>query len=575
MLESLNIQNYAIIDEMTVDFSDGLNVITGETGAGKSIVVDAFELVLGARASLEMIRSGADSLSVLGVFFVEGMTLPVDLPYEADDGRYILRRDVRSDGVGRCFINDRPVTLKSLKHLGTLLADLHGQHDHQSLLNVQEHVTFLDGYGSSAKLAREVAQLFTDLVSNRKAINDLKLKLQHLSRESELQRFQIEEIESARIAPGEDVHLSREIQRISRANELKTLGLEIFQELYEADDSVGEHLGDLTARASALSRYDPGLETFVTRFEEVSVVVSDLANMFREYAEKIDEDSSTLSQLEDRLALIERIKKKYGPTLDKVILYLEEIRKETEGMEKYEEQLDEYHRRQGEIESQLIERATELSAKRAETAPLLSREVEGHLRQLGMEGARLVIAIEPFSGSDFLEIEGRHIPVGVDGFDRVEFMISANFGESPKPLVKVASGGEISRIMLTLKLVLLDAANVPTMVFDEIDIGVSGRVADAIGNKMLELSQSRQLLVITHLPQIAVKANRHFSARKSVKDGRTYTELVVLDEEAREKELAAFLSGETLTDTALAHARRLMDRDKNVTGSEENPGDDR
>ena len=244
-------------------------------------------------------------------------------------------------------------------------------------------------------------------------------------------------------------------------------------------------------------------------------------------------------------------------------------------MEKYEEQLDEYHRRQGEIESQLIERATELSAKRAETAPLLSREVEGHLRQLGMEGARLVIAIEPFSGSDFLEIEGRHIPVGVDGFDRVEFMIAANPGESPKPLVKVASGGEISRIMLTLKLVLLDAANVPTMVFDEIDIGVSGRVADAIGNKMLELSQSRQLLVITHLPQIAVKANRHFSARKSVKDGRTYTELVVLDEEAREKELAAFLSGETLTDTALAHARRLMDRDKNVTGSEENPGDDR
>ena len=560
MLESLTICNYAIIHELTVEFSEGLNVITGETGAGKSIVVDAFELALGARASGDMIRSGADNMSVSGLFNINDSPLMDNIPFETYNGILILRRDIRADGSGRCFINDRPVTLRAMKELGNLLVDLHGQHDHQSLLDVSGHVSFLDSYGGFSSLAKEVKELFNEMVNIVREISELTLKIKNFNRDRELYLFQIKEIEDAKIAPDEDVLLENDIQRLARAEELKALGWEVFQKLSEAEGSVGDRIGEIASRIGHLSKYDTELFQFMEKIEEFSLGIKDLANELRDYAEKIDDDPARLAGMEERLALIERIKKKYGPGLDDVFSYLEKIKKKTGGAEESDAQLADLALRKKEIESLLADRALKLSNKRKEIAPLLSKEVETHLSELGMSGARLVVAIDRFEGADTLNIDDSLVPVGEDGFDRVEFMFSANPGEPPKPLVKIASGGEVSRVMLALKLALTDAASVPTMVFDEIDIGVSGRIAEAVGKKMLQLSENRQVLTITHLPQIAVMADRHFSARKSIEKGRTQTELVLLDEGARQKELASLLSGETLTDTALAHAKKLMDK---------------
>jgi DNA repair protein RecN (Recombination protein N) len=560
MLKSLTIQNYAIIDEMTVEFSDGLNVITGETGAGKSVVVDAFELVLGARASSDMVRTGAAGMSVTGVFGFDDETGRVDIPVEIDDGLLILRREIRADGTGKCYINDRPVTLKTLKELGDRLVDLHGQHDHQSLLNVSEHITFLDSYCSLLPLSAEVARLYNEMVAIRKKIAALESKINTLARDKELYEFQINEIESADISPDEDTELVNEIKRLLRAVDLKSLGWELFQKLSEADGSIGETLGEISTRIEHLSRHDSELTAFLEKVETVSVGVNDLADSFREYAEKINDDPAYLAEMEERLGTIETLKNKYGPALDDVFNYLKRIKKEFEREEELEGELSDLRRKKDEIESSLAKNALSLSQKRKTAAPRLSKNAEEHLSELGMGNASLVIDIKRFDGPDTLEIDGESVPVGKDGFENIEFLISANPGEPPKSLVKIASGGEISRVMLSLKLALAHAVNVPTMVFDEIDIGVSGRIAEAVGKKMLQLSGNRQVLTITHLPQIAVMGTSHFSVRKNVDGGRTYSELILLDEISREKELASLLSGETMTDTALAHAKELLDR---------------
>ncbi|MFC1651378.1 DNA repair protein RecN [Candidatus Latescibacterota bacterium] len=560
MLKSLTIRNYAIIDEMTVEFSDGLNVITGETGAGKSVVIDAFELVLGARASSDMVRTGTESMTVTGVFgFDDGMN-PDDIPFEIDDSILILRREVRADGNGRCYVNDRPVTLKALKELGDRLVDLHGQHDHQSLLNVSEHVTYLDSYGNLSALSFKVEQLYNEMVNIRKKIYGLDARIKNMTRDRELYEFQINEIETANISSGEDNELVNEIKRLLGAVDLKSLGWELFQELSEADGSIGEMLGGISSRVEHLSRLDTELVSFSEKIEEISVGVNDLADSFREYAEKINDDPAYLAEMEERLALIEMIKKKYGPGLDDVFNYLKRIKKEFEREEELEGELSELKQRKDEIESKLTENASLLSEKRKKSSPLLSKKAEEHLYELGMGSASLVIEIKRFDGPDKLEINGEPVSIGKDGFDNVEFLISANPGEPPKSLVKIASGGEISRVMLSLKLALANAVNVPTMVFDEIDIGVSGRIAESVGKKMLQLSDKRQVIAITHLPQIAVMGTSHFSARKNVDEGRTYSELILLDESEREKELASLLSGETMTDTAFAHAKELLDK---------------
>lgn len=564
MLESLKIHNYAIIDEMSVVFSRGLNVLTGETGAGKSIVVDALELLLGARASNEMIRSGADAMEVTGVFTLDGFENTELEAYGIDeeDGLIIIRREVRADGDNRCFLNDRPVTLKAVKILGDRLVDLHGQHDHQSLLNSLDHVRFLDSFGGFSALADRVAGLFAEKNRIASEIRSIEQQIEFRERDRELRRFQIEEIERAGLVPSEDEILAADIQRLSRANELKALGWEVFQRLSEADGSVEELFGQISSQVDRHAAFDKTLEPYMEKLDELAEGAKDIAFAFRNYAESIDDDPAALAECEDRLALIERLKKKYGPSLADVFNHLESIKEESRGFEDLRQRANNLGTRVKEIEKKLAAEAGELSARRKETAPLLSIRVQEHLAHLGMEGARLVIDVAPCEGGETVPVGGNIVPVGKDGFDRVEFLISTNPGEPPKSLVKIASGGEISRVMLSLKLALVNVVNVPTMVFDEIDIGVSGKVAESMGWRMLHLAKARQVITITHLPQIAAMANKHFSARKTQRDGRTCARLVHLDEEERTQELASLLSGDALAETAMAHARELLERVK-------------
>lgn len=566
MLESLTIRNYAIIDEMTVEFMDGLNVITGETGAGKSIVVDALGLVLGSRASTDMIRFGVEVMEVTGVFTFDESFQRRDVPVDENDDVIILRREIRTDGNNRCFINDRPAALRTLKELGNRLVDFHGQHDHQSLLVVADHVTFLDGYGGFTSLTAEVGKLFNNMIRIRESIAHKVQAMEAKKRDRELYEFQLNEIENAKLAPDEDKKLEESIRKLAQAEDLKALGMELFHNLTEAEGSVSEQLGDLAKMIEKLVGTDPELKLSLERIEFLIEGIDDLACFFRSYGEKIENDSVLLAELEERLALVEWMKKKYGPTLSDVIKYSDRIEKELANVEYSEHELAKLDSELKDVESRLSHLAQELSEKRCEAAPRLVCEVETHLSELGMSGARLVIDIDKCDSAEHLEVDGRTIPLSKNGFDSVEFMISANPGEPPRSLVKVASGGEISRVMLSLKLSLIAAHSVPTMVFDEIDSGVSGRVAEAMGKKLRKLTEVHQALVITHLPQIAVMGDRHFSARKSLSGGRTFAGLVLLDNEMRQRELASLLSGENLTETALAHAKEMlasMNRTKN------------
>ncbi len=559
MLESLTIRNYAIIEEMTAVFHPGLNIITGETGAGKSIVVDALELVLGARASQEMVRADENELEVTGLF--TGEIPPLDEILELDSGEdepLILRREVRVDGNNRCYVNDRPVTLRVLKEIGDRLVDFHGQHDHQSLLNVAEHGGFLDGYGDLDGHAADVKRLFTGLQSVRSRMASIRSAIEADKRDRELNAFQLAEIEKADLKPGEDDDIEESIRRLSRAEDLKSLGFKLFQDLYENDESIVSRLGMFAGEVDDMVQIDPGLADRSMKLNELVLEIEDMARFFRGYADGIEDDPALLSELEDRLALIERLRKKYGNTVEAILEYRDSLREKLDRSEASEDELASLERKSNEMARELAEKARRLSEQRRETAPELSRDVEAHLAELGMKGARLVIEIRSREHGETVKDGGGEIIVGQDGADEIEFLISANPGEPPRPLVKVASGGEISRIMLALKLALMEVNHVPSMVFDEIDVGVSGRVAESIGRKLRKLTGRRQAIVITHLPQIAVMADRHFSARKQVLGDRTLAGLVPLDDETRRSEIAMLLSGADLSETALAHAGRLL-----------------
>ena len=562
MLESLYIRNYAIIDEMTVGFNGGLTVITGETGAGKSIVVDALELALGARASMEMIRADAEEIEVSCVFSHDNNLKNESLSEYGSDETLILRRVIRADGAGRCFINDTPVTLKKLRETGNTLVDFHGQHDHQSLLDSAEHVKFLDGFGESTKLKTEVENLFKEFLDVRTSIDTLKQKIETARRDRELFSYQIKEIKLAQLSPNEDRELHQTIKRLSRAAELKNFCLRAFQVLSESESSVEEMLGELTGQLDNLADADPMVVPYVEKLEELTSGASELASDLRHYSETVNDNPETLAELDERLFLIEQLKKKYGPGLDDVLSYRERISKTFEGLEDDVRNCEKLEIKLEEIKPRLYKKASDLSKQRKRNAPKLSAQVEIHLAELGMTDARLVNNISDVKSGEAIEAYDKTVTISEQGLDKVEFMFSANPGVPPRPLDKVASGGEISRVMLSLKLALSKADNIPTMVFDEIDSGVSGRVAEAVGEKLNKLAESRQVVVITHLPQIGSKAQSHYSARKSVNDGRTQAQLLVLDETMRQEELASMLSGEQLTETALAHAKELMKKEK-------------
>ena len=550
MLIELRIQNYAVIDRLAVRLEPGLNVLTGETGAGKSIIVGALSLLMGERASAEYVRTGADRAIVEGVFDVAGrddvLALLESQGLEAEDGLLILRREVAAEGRNRAWVNGSAVTASLLGELGGRLIDLHGQHEHQTLLRADEQRAILDAYAGATELAKELREAHARLVKARQALEDFDRRRREIEQRADFLRFQVEEIEKANLKPGEEEQLEEEGNRLEHAEDLARLSGRLHEALYAAEDSVTSTLGELRRVLEQLVRIDPSQQDAVELLEAAYYNVEELGRRMGEYAAQIEHDPVRLDEIRRRQDLIFRLKTKYGPTLADVIETGRRAREELDlidsgGLERRELEKAEAAARE-EVESL----AARLSAVRREAATRLAAEVGAILPELGFSDGRFAVALNPLP------------EISADGAESIEFRVSLNVGFEPRPLARVASGGELSRIMLALKTILARLDRVPSLVFDEIDTGIGGRIGHKIGEKLRQVAEHHQVFVITHLAQIACRADHHLRVEKTERDGMTATSVTVLEGEERVRELARMLGGDPESEKSLDHARELL-----------------
>lgn len=564
MLKSLEIKDYALIDHIQIEFEKGLNIITGETGAGKSILIDAMSLLLGERASVEVIRKGAQKSFVEGIFEVEGNKKVKELLAENDIEflpELIVRREISLKGSNRCFINDSPVPLNLIKELGDLLVDLHGQHEHQSLLRTETHIDFVDDFSSNERLLREYQELYHLLKRKRAELDELRAKETSLKEKKEIFEFQINEIDSVNPQPDEDGLLIEELNILENSEKLLLLSDEIYNLIYESDNSVNDLLGEVKHKLSQLSAIDKSMLEAEGECESALTIIKELASAIRSYKSKIDIDPKEVETKRERLAAINLLKKKYGGTLQKVIEHREKIGNEFNLAENFSEEIIKYEKEIRELQKSAGEAALKLSESRKKSAKKIETEVRKVLSQLGITEPQFEVRIKSQTSDesgDFILVNSKKFSYTEKGIDEVEFYISTNPGEDLKPLVKVASGGEISRIMLSLKTILAKSDKLPLLIFDEIDTGISGRIAQKVGKALRKLADYHQIIAITHLPQIAAMANQHFVVEKLQIDNRSVSQIRKLNEEDHIKEVAKLLSGEKLTDASIQSAIQLI-----------------
>lgn len=553
MLTELNIKNFAIIDSLNVTFEEGFNVLTGETGAGKSIIVDAVELVLGGRASSEMIRSGCDEAVVEAAFDISdvvGLREKLgEIGIEADD-TLLIKRVVSLSGKNKVFINGSMATIAMLSDIGEFLVDIHGQHEHQTLMKVERHIDILDGYAEVGSLRHDMAVVYIEL--NRAGTELMSLKVAEADKERRLDilRFQSDEIEKAKLLEGEEEGLLEERKLLSNAERLFEAGNTALEFLYSQSGSALELIKKAGSKVADIASLDESLKDTAEALSSASASVEDAAMTIRDYIGKISFDSDRLNEIEERLDLIGRLKRKYGNTVSKVLKCKEDVDEELESIERAEERIAEFEKKIEGLRGNGLQVAKALSDKREKAAVGLKKKVEAELSDLGMKKALFEVKMERFSD------------ISAKGSDRVEFLLSSNPGEAPKPLSKVASGGELSRIMLALKKVLAGPSGVPTMVFDEVDSGIGGGVAEVVGRKLREVAEGRQVLCITHLPQIAAQADLHYAISKREESGKTVTALNKLYKENRINEIARMLGGITITEATRIHAEEILNRGK-------------
>ena len=571
MLKSLSIRNYALIEAVEIEFETGLNIITGETGAGKSIIVDALGLLLGDRANTDVVRKGADKSIVEGVCGIVGNRKAVAvLERLGIEGReeLIIRRDVSAKGQSRCFVNDTPLSLAGLKEIGDLLVDLHGQHEHQSLLRPETHVELVDEFGGLEGLLGEYRGPYDRLSTMFAERRDLARKERDLKEKRDLFEFQIREIDAVGPRPDEEKKLENELRILENAEKLFDATSRLYQMLYEGEQSAYDLLVKTRNQLEDLAHIDRAFEESKNECASAAAVVGELTKFIQSYNSKIEFNPERLEEIRARLGQVVLLRKKYGGSLESVLRHREHIGRSFEIAANFDAELARIDERIRAERTVCSDRAQRLSAKRHELTAKLGRAVEQELARLGIANARfeIVIANRPFaaSGADGREV---HVLLGSEGFeasargiDLVEFRLSTNAGEDPKPLVKIASGGEISRVMLALKTILAKADRLPVLVFDEIDTGISGRIAAAVGKSLKGLSEFHQIIAITHLPQIAGFADCHFVAEKHEAKGRTASRLRKLDDDERVREVARLMSGEEVTEASLQGARQLVRR---------------
>ncbi|HET9017052.1 MAG TPA: DNA repair protein RecN [Thermomicrobiaceae bacterium] len=581
MLLELAIRNFAIIRDLRLGFAPGFNALTGETGAGKSIIIDALGAVLGARVSADLVRTGAPSAWVEAVFDVAGLAeredwsaLLAESGVEPEDGTLILTRDIGANGRSSARINGRTVTAGTLGQFGALLVDIHGQSEHLSLLRPAQHVELLDRYADTLEERRELAATVRAHQETRRQIEHIVSDERERAHRVDLLRFQVDEIDAAAPHADEEDALDHERAVLGNADRLARLAAEAYQVLESAEDTgaqpaagVLDGLRLAVARAEELSRIDTGAEPLATQLREAQYLLEDAALSVRSYADGIEANPERLAAVEDRMALLKGLKRKYGATLSEVLAYRDEAARELEELDTSEQRLEELREREERLLTKIAALGRALSARRRAAAGRMEDEVERAIHDLNMGRARFVVGIEDLSGSVRLRLDdgdGTSAPrdVGFDqtGIDRVEFLIAPNAGESPRPLARIASGGETARLMLALKSILSAADATPTLIFDEIDVGVGGRSGQPVGEKLWSLGGRHQVIVISHLPQIAAFAEAHYRITKVEEDGRTETRVDRLDETERLDELAAMLDGLPPTAESRANAAEMLRR---------------
>jgi DNA repair protein RecN (Recombination protein N) len=566
MLEELRISNFAIIEELNLRFEPGLVILTGETGAGKSILVDALEALIGGKADTTTIRSGADKAIIEGDFLIptrlRNPLLEILRREELDeDSEHIsLGREIRLNGRHVARVNGRVVNLAILKEIGEYLVDIHGQSEHLSLLKVNQHLRLLDNYAKNDDLRAEYQKLYHQLMEVRRERNHLRQIEQEAARRLDMLQYQISEIENAHLKPHEEEALLAERNRLANAENLATL---IQQSLLLLDEGSPEHasileqMGEVVHHLSNLVRFDSSQGQLLETAEGIFDQINDLVRTLRSYGEEIEYNPKRLDFIEERLNLIQSLKRKYGNTLEAILSYVQDARRELEEINSASDRLEALTRAELDLLEALKEAALKLSANRRQHSYTLAQAIERELAQLNMEKARFQVQITHCAAQDGLTLEdGQKVSFALNGIDHVEFLIAPNPGEGFKPLVKIASGGETSRLMLALKGVLAAADDVPCLIFDEIDQGIGGRVGTIVGEKLWHLARRHQVFCVTHLPQLAAFGDQHLLVRKKIVGDRTVTEVQTLSGEQRVEELAQMMGN--LNAATLQSARELL-----------------
>jgi len=565
LLRTLSIKNYALIERLEVEFGPGLNVITGETGAGKSIIVGALGLILGERADTTAVRAGAEKAVVEGIFTAPGDRKVAELLARngIDAGEeLILRRDLSSRGQSRAFINDTPATIAVLREIGNLLVDIHGQHDHQSLLRVESHREMLDDFGRLGSLAGEFRAAYDEAAAARTALVELRAREEELRERRSLVEFQLSEIDEVGPEAGEEDRLEQELTILENSEKLFAATERLYAALYEGENAVHDRLVLARNELEDLAEIDPSFTAARDEAASASAIIDELAKFIQSYNSRIEYNPERLEEIRDRLGALTLLRKKYGGSLDAVVSRRAVLAEELALADNFDVETGRAELRLKECVARASAIAQRLSQKRRETGKQIGSAIIGQLVDLGMPHASFETSVdtrEAGENGSLVRLGRTWYEATVHGMDFVEFHVSANRGEEPKPLAKVASGGEISRIMLAMKMILAKSDRLPLLIFDEIDSGVSGRVARAVGESMKKLSQYHQIISITHLPQIAGCADAHYVVRKSEQGKRTLTSMTRLDPEGRVMEVAKLMSGVEITGAALKSARELID----------------
>jgi DNA repair protein RecN (Recombination protein N) len=561
MLRELHISNLAVIADARIEFDSALNCFTGATGAGKSLIIGAIELLLGLRAAAELLRPGVEEGRVSGLFELQNRQLLqrieqiTDAPVTKDGGELLLVRRLYASGRSSVTLNGNPITLGMLKQVGETLVDVHGQHDHQYLLKPSNQLDVLDQFGGLDELWTRYHEIYAKVLEAKKRIDELSADRTHRRQQLELYRFQAEEIDAAQLDPAEYLELQARASVLTNLEKLKKDAGATHAALYESDGSVLERLKMMGAVLSELALLDANLKRVAESIRDSSIQLEEVAFDLSRYLDKLDLDPSELAEVNERLNVINRLLNKYGDPLDAALAYRREIGQKIAQLERATDEFSTLQTDLAPLLAQLKKLGAELTSKREAVAKKLAPLVERQLGELGMEKATFTIAFSPAIGT----LAGEDIPASPSGFDQVDFIAQTNPGLFPQPLRKIASGGELSRIMLALKGILSQSDRISVLVFDEIDANVGGRLGSTIGSKLRELASHHQVLCITHLPQIASYADRHFTVRKEVVDDETSTTVRTVTGPARIEELAEMIGGHRVTPTTRAQARELLD----------------